>query len=149
MMASRGMGAISPTKMPGGNKKARRDDTDFTQYAEGGEVKNVTKSLKDAGFYEAGKDKSKRLNIINKVTTKPQRMEIVDKIFSAKKMAAGGETKSKVNEAGNYTKPGLRKRIFNSVKAAAMVGTGAGQWSARKAQVMAKRYKAAGGGYRD
>jgi hypothetical protein len=149
MMASRGMGAISPTKMPGGKKKARRDDTDFTQYAEGGEVKNVTKSLKDAGFYEAGKDKSKRLNIINKVTTKPQRMEIVDKIFSAKKMAAGGETKSKVNEAGNYTKPGLRKRIFNSVKAAAMVGTGAGQWSARKAQVMAKRYKAAGGGYRD
>ena len=61
----------------------------------------------------------------------------------------GGETKSKVNAAGNYTKPGLRKRIFNSVKAAAIVGTGAGQWSARKAQVMAKRYKAAGGGYRD
>ena len=61
----------------------------------------------------------------------------------------GGQAKSKVNEAGNYTKPGLRKRIFNSVKAAAIVGTGAGQWSARKAQVMAKRYKAAGGGYRD
>jgi hypothetical protein len=38
MMASRGMGAISPSKMPGGKKKARRDDTDFTQYAEGGEV---------------------------------------------------------------------------------------------------------------
>lgn len=63
--------------------------------------------------------------------------------------AEGGKTKSKVNEAGNYTKPELRKRIFNSVKAAAIVGTGAGQWSARKAQVMAKRYKAAGGGYRD
>ena len=61
----------------------------------------------------------------------------------------GGETKSKVNEAGNYTKPELRKRIFNSVKAAAIVGTGAGQWAARKAQVMAKRYKAAGGGYKD
>jgi hypothetical protein len=61
------------------------------------------------------------------------------------KMAEGG----KVNEAGNYTKPGLRKRIFNSVKAAAVQGTGAGQWSARKAQLMAKRYKAAGGGYRD
>ncbi len=61
----------------------------------------------------------------------------------------GGKTKSKVNAAGNYTKPNLRKRIFNSVKAAAIVGTGAGQWSARKAQVMAKRYKAAGGGYRD
>ena len=61
----------------------------------------------------------------------------------------GGETKSKVNEAGNYTKPELRKRIFNSVKAAAIVGTGAGQWSARKSQVLAKRYKQAGGGYRD
>ena len=95
MRASRGMGAISPSKMPKGTKKARRDDTDFTQYAEGGEVK------------------------------------------------------SKVNEAGNYTKPELRKRIFNSVKAAATQGTGAGQWSARKAQLMAKRYKAAGGGYRD
>jgi hypothetical protein len=62
--------------------------------------------------------------------------------------AEGGKTKSKVNEAGNYTKPEMRKRIFNSVKAAAIVGTGAGQWSARKAQVMAKRYKAAGGGYK-
>jgi putative N-acetylmannosamine-6-phosphate epimerase len=60
----------------------------------------------------------------------------------------GGKVKSKVNEAGNYTKPSLRKRIFNSVKAAAIVGTGAGKWSARKAQVMAKRYKAAGGGYK-
>ena len=95
MRASRGMGDISPAKMPKGIKKARRDDTDFTQYKEGGKVK------------------------------------------------------SKVNEAGNYTKPSLRKRIFNSVKAAAIVGTGAGEWSARKAQVMAKRYKAAGGGYRD
>jgi hypothetical protein len=81
--------------MPGGKKKARRDDTDFTQYAEGGKVK------------------------------------------------------SKVNEAGNYTKPELRKRIFNSVKAAATAGTGAGEWSARKAQLMAKRYKDAGGGYKD
>jgi len=62
---------------------------------------------------------------------------------------AGGEAKSKVNAAGNYTKPGLRKRIFNSIKAAAVQGTGAGQWSARKAQLMAKRYKAAGGGYKD
>lgn len=95
MMSSRGMGDIAPSKMPKGTKKSRRDNTDFTQYKEGGKVK------------------------------------------------------SKVNAAGNYTKPELRKRIFNSVKAAAIVGTGAGQWSARKAQVMAKRYKAAGGGYRD
>ena len=91
MMASRGMGAMLPSKMPKGVKKARRDDTDFTQYAEGG----------------------------------------------------------KVNEAGNYTKPDLRKRIVAQVKAAATHGTGAGQWSARKAQLVAKKYKDAGGDYRD
>jgi len=90
MMASRGMGAIRASKMPSGAKKPRRDDTDFTQYKEGG----------------------------------------------------------KVNAAGNYTKPSLRKRIVAQVKAAATQGTGAGQWSARKAQLVAKRYKAAGGGYK-
>jgi hypothetical protein len=55
----------------------------------------------------------------------------------------------KVNAAGNYTKPSLRKRIVSQVKAAATQGTGAGKWSARKAQLVAKRYKQAGGGYRD
>ena len=55
----------------------------------------------------------------------------------------------KVNAAGNYTKPGLRKKIVSQVKAAATHGTGAGQWSARKAQLVAKKYKASGGGYRD
>jgi hypothetical protein len=55
----------------------------------------------------------------------------------------------KVNAAGNYTKPGLRKKIVAQVKAAATHGTGAGQWSARKAQLVAKKYKAAGGGYKD
>ena len=91
MMASRGMGDINPSKMPKGKKKARRDNTDFTQYKEGGEV----------------------------------------------------------NAAGNYTKPSLRKKIVSQVKSAATHGTGAGQWSARKAQLVAKKYKAAGGGYRD
>jgi hypothetical protein len=91
MRPSRGMGAIMPSKMGKGVKKARRDDTDFTQYKEGG----------------------------------------------------------KVNAAGNYTKPELRKRIVSQVKSAATQGTGAGQWSARKAQLVAKKYKAAGGGYRD
>jgi len=38
MMASRGMGDINPSKMPAGKRKARRDDTDFTQYADGGPV---------------------------------------------------------------------------------------------------------------
>ena len=54
----------------------------------------------------------------------------------------------KVNAAGNYTKPSLRKRIVAQVKAAAVQGTNAGQWSARKAQLVAKKYKAAGGGYK-
>jgi hypothetical protein len=90
MMASRGMGDINPSKMPKAKKKARRDNTDFTQYKEGG----------------------------------------------------------KVNAAGNYTKPSLRKKIVSQVKSAATHGTGAGQWSARKAQLVAKKYKEAGGGYR-
>ena len=63
------------------------------------------------------------------------------------KMKKGGKTKSRVNEAGNYTKPGLRKRIFNRIKAGGKGGR-PGQWSARKAQMMAKAYKKAGGGYR-
>ena len=90
MRSSRGMGAIAPSKMPTGKKKPRRDDTDFTQFKEGG----------------------------------------------------------KVNAAGNYTKPSLRKKIVSQVKASATHGTGAGQWSARKAQLVAKKYKAAGGGYK-
>ena len=53
---------------------------------------------------------------------------------------------STVNAAGNYTKPTMRKRIFNSVKAGSKGGS-AGQWSARKAQLVAARYKKAGGGY--
>ena len=56
--------------------------------------------------------------------------------------------KSTVNKAGNYTKPGLRKRLFNQIKSSATHGTKAGQWSARKAQLLAKKYKAAGGGYK-
>ena len=63
--------------------------------------------------------------------------------------AKGGKTKSKsrVNEAGNYTKPGMRKRIFNRIKAGGKGGR-PGQWSARKAQMLASAYKKAGGGYR-
>tara|TARA_R100001369_G_scaffold3844_1_gene11747 strand:+ start:474 stop:671 length:198 start_codon:yes stop_codon:yes gene_type:complete len=57
------------------------------------------------------------------------------------------KAKSKVNEAGNYTKPTLRKRIFARIKAGTKGGK-AGQWSARKAQMLALAYKKAGGGYR-
>ena len=55
--------------------------------------------------------------------------------------------KSKVNESGNYTKPTMRKTLFNKIKRGSS-GGGAGQWSARKAQMLAKQYKAAGGGYK-
>lgn len=55
---------------------------------------------------------------------------------------------SKVNAAGNYTKPEMRKTLFDKIKASAVQGTAAGQWSARKAQLLAKQYKAKGGGYK-
>ena len=97
MMASRGMGVISPKKIP---RAKRRGDS-----------KPVIGTGKPIKTY-----------------------------------AKGGE--SKVNEAGNYTKPGMRKSLFESIKARAVQGTGAGKWSARKAQLLAKQYKAKGGGYR-
>ena len=62
--------------------------------------------------------------------------------------AEGGKVKSKVNEAGNYTKPSMRKSLFESIKAQDVQGTAAGQWSARKAQLLAKKYKEKGGGYK-
>ena len=55
--------------------------------------------------------------------------------------------KSKVNQAGNYTKPGMRKALFNKIKAGSKGGN-PGQWSARKAQLLAVEYKKAGGGYK-
>ena len=63
------------------------------------------------------------------------------------RMGRGGKTKSRVNEAGNYTKPTMRKNLFNKIKAGGKGGK-PGQWSARKAQMLAKQYKAKGGGYR-
>ena len=57
------------------------------------------------------------------------------------------KAKSTVNKAGNYTKPGMRTRMFSAIKAGGKGGA-PGQWSARKAQMLAKRYKDAGGGYR-
>ena len=57
------------------------------------------------------------------------------------------KSKSRVNEAGNYTKPTMRKRLFEKIKAGSKGGK-PGQWSARKAQMLAKQYKAKGGGYK-
>jgi hypothetical protein len=56
--------------------------------------------------------------------------------------------KSSVNEAGNYTKPTMRKRLFEEIKGSSVQGTAAGEWSARKAQLLAKKYKEKGGSYR-
>ena len=61
---------------------------------------------------------------------------------------SGKKQKSRVNEAGNYTKPGLRKSIFNRIKAGNKGGS-PGQWSARKAAMVAREYKAKGGGYKN
>lgn len=63
-----------------------------------------------------------------------------------KKYDKGGKVESKVNEAGNYTKPTMRKNLFNRIMAGTKGGN-AGQWSARKAQLLAKLYKQKGGGY--
>ena len=60
---------------------------------------------------------------------------------------AGKKKKSRVNEAGNYTKPGMREKMFKRIKAGGKGGK-PGQWSARKAQMLAKQYKAKGGGYK-
>tara|TARA_R100000234_G_scaffold108545_2_gene80012 strand:+ start:1792 stop:1980 length:189 start_codon:yes stop_codon:yes gene_type:complete len=62
-------------------------------------------------------------------------------------MSRSKKSKSRVNEAGNYTKPTMRKNLFNKIKAGTKGGK-AGQWSARKAQMLAKQYKDKGGGYR-
>ena len=86
-------------------------------------VKKVIKGLKKASKLHAGQAKS-----LKKVTG----------------MSSGGST---VNKAGNYTKPTMRKNLFNRIKAGGKGGA-PGQWSARKAQMLAKQYKAKGGGYK-
>jgi len=141
MKASRGMGAVSPSKLPKTSKSAVLKKGGAVKMAGGGLYANIAAKKKRIASGSGEKMKS--------VGAKgaPKKSDFANAAKTAS-YAEGGATKSKVNAAGNYTKPELRKRIFNSVKAAAIVGTGAGQWSARKAQVMAKRYKAAGGGYK-
>tara|TARA_R100000900_G_scaffold142897_1_gene125141 strand:+ start:120 stop:326 length:207 start_codon:yes stop_codon:yes gene_type:complete len=67
--------------------------------------------------------------------------------MAAKAKSKKSKSKSRVNEAGNYTKPALRKRLFNAIMAGSKGGP-KGKWSARKAQLLATRYKKAGGGYK-
>jgi len=66
----------------------------------------------------------------------------------AAKKRSKPKSKSRVNEAGNYTKPGMRKQLFEKIKAGSKGGD-PGEWSARKAQLLASEYKKRGGGYRD
>jgi hypothetical protein len=68
--------------------------------------------------------------------------------MKCKKNYKKGGKVSRVNEAGNYTKPGMRKSLFNKIKAGSKGGD-PGEWSARKAQLLANEYKKAGGGYRN
>jgi len=142
MRASRGMGNINPSKMPGKKIIKRKDNPDDVEmYAGGGLYANIAAKKKRIAAGSGEKMRS------SGAKGAPKKGDFANAAKTAS-YKEGGETKSKVNEAGNYTKPELRKRIFNSIKAAAVQGTGAGQWSARKAQLMAKRYKAAGGGYK-
>ncbi len=71
----------------------------------------------------------------------------IGRVRNGKNMARKKRRKSTVNKAGNYTKPTMRKRLFNKIKAGSKGGR-AGQWSARKAQMLARMYKAKGGGYK-
>jgi len=142
MRASRGMGDINPSKMPGKKIIKRKDNpNDVEMYAGGGLYANIAAKKKRIAAGSGEKMRSAGAK------GAPKKSDFANAAKTAS-YKEGGEVKSKVNEAGNYTKPELRKRIFNSIKAAAVQGTGAGQWSARKAQLMAKRYKAAGGGYK-
>lgn len=154
-MASRGMGAISPSKMPSGKHKERRDKTGFTEYAKGGLTPPPPATPKSAGSL-AGEYSTLRdadLPTAKKRAQSLRDVQAVKDIDSEgslrsrlKGFADGGA--SRVNESGNYTKPGMRKALFNRIKASATQGTKAGQWSARKAQLLAKQYKSKGGGYK-
>ena len=76
----------------------------------------------------------------------PRKKTTRKKTTRRKAPARKKKSKSRVNEAGNYTKPTMRKRLFNRIKAGSKGGK-PGQWSARKAQMLARMYKAKGGGY--
>jgi len=129
------MGDINPSKMPGKKIIKRKDKPqDVDMYAKGGKV---GKGGKGVVVTKGGTASA----MAKKLLQKPGSLTAADMY------AEGGKTSS-VNKAGNYTKPGMRKSLFESIKASATHGTAAGQWSARKAQLLAKRYKEKGGGYK-
>ena len=139
MRPSRGMGDINPSKMPGKKTIKRKDDPDKVEmYASGGLYAYIAAKKRRIAAGSGEKMRS--------VGSKgaPKKGDFANAAKTAK-YKEGGST---VNKAGNYTKPSMRKALFNKIKASATHGTAAGQWSARKAQLLAKKYKAAGGGYK-
>jgi len=111
-------------------------------------ILRTAKNIDDgSGMKAGGPVKTKLKKVISGLKKASKTHAGQAKTLSAIKMKEGGKTKSKVNEAGNYTKPGMRKQIFNRIKAGGKGGR-PGQWSARKAQMMAKAYKKKGGGYK-
>ena len=140
MRPSRGMGAINPSKMPKAKTIKRKDNpNEVEMFAGGGLYANIAAKKKRIA---AGSGEKMR-SVGEKGAPKKSDFAKAAKTASYKE---GGE--SRVNEAGNYTKPGLRKSIFERIKAGGKGGA-PGQWSARKAQMLAMQYKKAGGGYRD
>jgi hypothetical protein len=140
MLPSRGMGAIRPSKMPKAKTITRKDDPNKVEMFSGG------------GLYANIAAKKKRIAAgsgekMRKAGAKgaPKKSDFANAAKTAS-FAEGG--KSRVNEAGNYTKPGMRKALFERIKAGGKGGA-PGQWSARKAQMLAQQYKKAGGGYKD
>lgn len=140
MLASRGMGAIRPSKMPKAKTITRKDDpNEVEMFSGGGLYANIAAKKKRIA---AGSGEKMR-----KAGAKgaPKKSDFASAAKTASFKEGG---KSRVNEAGVYTNPGMRKRLFEQIKGSATQGTAAGQWSARKAQLLAKKYKAKGGGYK-
>ena len=168
------MGIMNPSKMPKAKTIKRKDNPNEVEYfEEGGEVVKKFRPVESdfsmqvvgsggsdqygrgiGGRVSAKKKLAKDLDLegyLEGFAAKPKGMPGMADITGGgvkltKRFAKGGE--SKVNEAGNYTKPGMRKRLFESIKAGGKGGS-PGQWSARKAQLLAAKYKKAGGGYKD
>ncbi len=153
MLPSRGMGAIAKNKVPRAKRRGDKKPVIGTgkpirTFKEGGTAKDdytqynarILKALiKRYGDEDTAREMMRTMG-------GGELLKVMREEESS--YAKGGKVKSKVNEAGNYTKPGMRKALFNSIKNSAVQGTAAGQWSARKAQLLAKRYKEKGGGYK-
>ena len=172
------MGAVNPSKMPGAKKIFRKDDPNVVKkFADGGIAEKRAKDGEDivrrmveqyakenpqnAEFVPKYKPPVAKKKAAASAPSTMSKQEMADMSLEMERRkqkefeeftapAPVGKAKGgKVNAAGNYTKPTMRKSLFNSIKGQATQGTAAGQWSARKAQLLAKKYKAKGGGYRD